>query len=403
MKSRFKSVTSSIAQLLLVIFVLLVTLIFAIIQGGFLLWFVFFMLLPFMLYSCAIFFTPIKNFTVEREVESGRLQQGDALNMKVTLKRKSAVPIFFLVVQEINTLGIFDDVDEKLVRKIVPIGFKKEVSWTYPIEKLPRGRHELKGIQIAIADLLGWVRKTHYINAPKTIVVYPQTENVNFAHSMSHELGQLSSTNRKRLQHSTLVSSVREYAPGDRMTWLHWPSFAKTGQLHTKEFDYQQSEDTCVIFDSAKGYAFEGHVSLTASLMKGALLKKEPVCFLGAGEQRFAVESFENQGDLEKIMYYLATITPNKYDVRIKYERDDMIDGANALMLITSNLTDDWIELLAKNAKKGSVPVAYIVRPKRYSPSIDDSQLEQHAESRGVTIIYAQQGQFDSLNKGGIL
>lgn len=403
MKSRIKRVTSSIAQLLLVVLMLLITLVFAIIQGGFLLWFVFFMLLPFTLYSMLIFFTPIKNFEVDREIQSGRLQQGDSLNMKVTMKRNSVIPIFFLVVQEIDTVGIFEEIDEKLIRKIVPIGFKDKVSWTYPIEKLPRGRHELQGIQIGIADLLGWVRKTHYIVAPKTIIVYPKTENMQFAHSISHDQGQLSSTNRKRLQHSTLVSSVREYAPGDRMTWLHWPSFAKTGQLHTKEFDYQQSEDTCVIFDSARGYDFEAQVSLTASLMKAALLKREPVCFLGAGKRRFAVETFENENDLEKIMYYLATITPNKYEVRVNYERDDMIDGASALMLVTSNLTDDWIELLAKNAKKGSVPIVYIVRPKNFSGSVEDSILEKHAESRGITLIYTESGRFENLNKGGHL
>lgn len=403
MKSRFKRVTSSIAQLLLVVLMLLVTLVFAIIQGGFLLWFVFFMLLPFTLYSLLIFITPIHNFVVEREVENGRLQQGDALNMRVTLKRKSMMPIFFLVVQEMDTVGIFENVDEKLIRKIIPIGFKQQVSWSYPIKQLPRGRHELQGVQIGIADLLGWVRKTHYISAPKTIVVYPKTENMQFAHAISHEQGQLSSTNRKRLQHSTLVSSVREYAPGDRMTWLHWPSFAKTGQLHTKEFEYQLSEDTCVIFDSARGYDFEGQVSLAASLMKAVLMKREPVCFLGAGEQRFAVESFENDNDLEKIMYYLATITPNHYEVRARYERDDMIDGANALMLITSNLTDEWIELLAKNAKKGSAPLVYIVRPKNFFGTVEDSILEQHAEARGITLIYTEIGQFDQLNKGGHL
>lgn len=400
MKSEFKRITSSIVQLLLVACMLLITFIFALIQGGFLLWFIFFILTPFALYSLWIFFTPINNFTVQREVESGRLEQGDALNMKVILKRNSSFPILFIVVQEVETVGIFDHVDERLIRKIVRVGFKKEVSWTYPIKNLPRGRHELKGIQISIADLLGWVRKSNYIEAFKSIIVYPKTESMLFAHSMSHDQGQFGSTNRKQPQHSTLVSSVREYAPGDRMTWLHWPSFAKTGQLYTKEFDFQQAEDTCVIFDSAYGYDFEGQIALAASLMQAALTQREHICFLGAGERRFAIETFENRMDLEKIMYYLATITPNKYNVRIDYEKDELINGANALMLVTSNLTNEWIDLLTKNAKKGSVPVIYIVRPKNFDALSEDHAIAKQAESRGIRLFYTEMGQFNLLNKG---
>lgn len=400
MIARLLSATSTVMRLCLVLLLLLVTFIFSLIQGGFLLWFVFFTLVPFAIFSLVVFFTPINNISVEREMESGRLEEGDTLRMKVTLKRKSFIPVLFLVIQEVEPQGVFEHVDNRLIRKLIPVGFKKQVSWSYVIDSLPRGRHELTAIQVGIADVLGWVRKTKYIEAPKTFIVYPKIEGMYFERTVSHEQGQFGYTSQRKQQHSTLVSSVREYAPGDRMTWLHWPSFAKTGTLYTKEFEFQQSEDVCVVFDSSQGNDYEGAVSFAASLMSAALRQKEHVSFLGAGEKRQAVEEFQTEADLEKVMYYLATIEATKFDIRRRYERDEMITGANALVLITSNLTAEWIDLLAKSASKGSAPIIYVIRLAHYKMFEEDYALERHAETRGIQIRYAERGQFASVSKG---
>lgn len=384
----------------LVILLFLVTLIFAIIQGGFLLWFIFFMLVPFVLYSLLVFFTPLQNISLERTITSGRLEEGDSLTLTMVLKRKSALPILFLAIKEVEPKGMFEYVDERLIRKIVVMGLKKEITWDYQIKNIARGRHELQGIQIGIADLLGWVRKTTYVKAPKAIVVYPKVEPFFFERAISHDHGQFGYTSKKKQQHSTMVASVREYVPGDRITWLHWPSFAKTGNLYTKEFEFQQSEDICVIFDSAKGTDFEGQVSFAASLITAALQQKEQISFLGTGEKPYEIEEFNSQADLEKTMYYLATIEPTPFDMRMYYEKNHMIADANALLLITSNLTAEWIELLGRSAKKGSEPVIFVVHPHNYRAFVEDEALERLAQSKGIQIRYTERGQFASI--GGI-
>lgn len=400
MKSKFQRVTSSVMRISLVMLLFLMTLIFAIIQGGFLLWFIFFIVLPFVCYSVLVFLTPLKNMKLERSIVSGHLEEGNSLKLHMVLKRKSSLPILFLAIQELQPTGIFEYVDERLMRKIIVVGFKKEISWDYTIKNLKRGHHELQGIQVGIADILGWVRKTNYVEAPKSIVVYPKIEPLYFNRSLSHEHGQFGYTNKKKQQHSTLVASIREYVPGDRMTWLHWPSFAKTGILYAKEFEFQQSEDVCVILDSSAGADFEGQVSFVASLMTAALKQKEQVSFLGAGVKSYEVEDVNSQVTLEKVMYYLATIQPNKYDVRLHYSNNHMISDANSLVLVTSNLTTAWVELLAKRATRGSEPTVYLIRPTKYLTFAEDEAIEQQAKARGIKIYYTERGQFASI-KGG--
>ena len=50
-------------------------------------------------------------------------------------------------------------------------GMKKEFKWTYEMEHIPRGEHELEGVIIRVSDLFGWVKKEIFIANNKTILV----------------------------------------------------------------------------------------------------------------------------------------------------------------------------------------------------------------------------------------
>lgn len=401
MKSKLRLITSSVTRMLLVLLLVLLTLLFATIQGGFVLWFVFFMVIPFALYSFLVFLAPIGQMTVERTVLNKRFVEGDSLKIKVTLKRRSFLPILFLVVQEIEPKGAFSELTPRDLRKLLPIGFKSQVSWSYTIPSLTRGRHELQGLQIQVADVLGWIQKTKYIEAKKILIVYPKVENVQFNRRLSSEQGKIGYTNQKQQQQSTLVASIRDYAPGDRMSWVHWSSFAKTGMLYTKEFEYQKSDEVCVILDTTKGVNFEGQVSFAASFMQAAHRQKEPICFLGAGEHRFSLAEFRSENDVEQLMYYLATIEPTIYEPKKIYGHDELVRSSNAIILITSQLDVEWIDLLKMNATRGSKPIIYIVRPDNQPKWTADPVVEYHAEKAGIQVVYVERGRFSVIGQEG--
>lgn len=50
--------------------------IFAKFQGGFVSWFIFYMLLPFVLYSILLYFYPLRDFTVKRKISAEQLTRG---------------------------------------------------------------------------------------------------------------------------------------------------------------------------------------------------------------------------------------------------------------------------------------------------------------------------------------
>ncbi|MEG0381271.1 MAG: DUF58 domain-containing protein, partial [Kurthia sp.] len=384
MKSSIQRVTTSIVRLLLVVLLLSASLLFAIIQGGFTLWFIFFMLLPFVVYSIFLFLTPISNVTIERHLENGRLEQGQSATIQMTMKRSSFVPVLYMVVQELEPTGAFAQVDQQMLRKILPVGFKRTMTWYYKVDDLPRGRHELQGVQISIADFLGWVKKVHYIEAPNTLIVYPKIEPMHYHKMVSHEQGQLNASTKPQRQQSTMVSSIRDYNPGDRMSWIHWQSFAKTGDLHTKEFEQQKSEDACIVLDGLQGLHFEGQVSLAASLLSAVVAQHEKVSFLSASKKRKSFESIESQKELSEVLHHLAIIQPTVFEPTFVYAQDDLLRNSNAILFITSALTEGWIDLLARISMKKDSIIVYVIREANQQIFAEDVAIERHAAARGI-------------------
>lgn len=145
--SRLRYVSGRILRLMLVVLLLLSTLAFSIIEGGFVIWFVFFMLLPFSTYSLLLFFTPLKKMKIERSIEQEYMRNGDSLKMTMTLKRNNRWPIVYAVIREAMPSEALVNATTQPMQRLLLIGFKKEVKWTYEIEEIPRGSTFYKALK----------------------------------------------------------------------------------------------------------------------------------------------------------------------------------------------------------------------------------------------------------------
>ena len=67
-----------------------------------------------------------------------------------------------------------------------------------------------------------------------------------------------------------MATGVRDYQSGDRVTWIHWKSFARTQTLMTKEFEDRRSQELFILMDGQTVKTFEELVELTASILKEA-------------------------------------------------------------------------------------------------------------------------------------
>ena len=69
-------------------------------QGGTVSWAIFYIILPFVIYSILLFLYPMSEMTVERIIRTPHVQNGEKLIVSLTVKRKSRFPLLYTVVAE---------------------------------------------------------------------------------------------------------------------------------------------------------------------------------------------------------------------------------------------------------------------------------------------------------------
>ena len=131
-------------------------------QGGKVSWTIFYMLLPFIIYSFALFFYPLSGLTAERIIRTPSVQNGGKAycinHFETKISFSSAL---YSCTEKIANREIATPAGGNLKHFFV-FGFRNKMEWEYEIEQMPRGEHILEGVEIEVSDFFGWVRKTAF-------------------------------------------------------------------------------------------------------------------------------------------------------------------------------------------------------------------------------------------------
>lgn len=314
-------------------FLLLVLLFgFAMFQGGFVSWFLFYSMLPILLYLMMIPFYPVKNWKVTRNLSDRYLATGSEVEVTVTIERKFPFPIFFLLMEEIYPESLhYKHTGEKQyqylsndqplqrrkgIKKVIHLGFRRSVQVHYILDHLPRGKHQLADTRITIGDAFGFIDLSSNFQDPQEFYVYPAVHPMKWSirsHSMEEGNTSVQVTNDKL---SNIVSGVREYVSGDRVSWIDWKTSAKKNTMITKEFEQEKDANITVLLDvsstAPNQLVFDASIQWTISVLY--LLRKngQQVSFLTLGEKSRLFTNHHIYAQFAGVQNYLATVTPEE-------------------------------------------------------------------------------------------
>ncbi|HET7579946.1 MAG TPA: DUF58 domain-containing protein [Bacillales bacterium] len=296
---------------------------YAMFQGGFVSWFLFYSVLPLWLYVIAISAFPMSSLEGEREISQEVFASGAAMRVQVTIRNRSWFPLFFLIVHdklperlEKNALGETKDYRTGSRALFFP-GLKRQVQYTYTVKPMPRGEFELAEIKLKTGDIFGFIQKSFTLSCEQQILVYPRYDEIHFWEPPAHH-DEGSRRSRKSLQYDiTSVASVRDYTPGDRLSWLDWKSTARTNKLLTKEFERPLNEDFVVCVDRyARHYGkndpvFERIITTAASVIRFALNHGSSVALVSFGREKTVIPFAGGTEQQWRIFYHLARTAPD--------------------------------------------------------------------------------------------
>lgn len=385
--SRMKKNVVLWGRLTLVLLILFLTFSFAMFQGGFVSWFIFYMSLPFIVYSVLLAFYPIQDIVASREIHTAQVRKGGSFSATATIYRKIPFPLLYTVVSEQTHSPSLNKRMAGQQQKMVVPGFRKISSWTYAIDQMPRGEHVLEGIHLEVADFFGWVKKSVLLPVQQTILVYPNTVEIVYRPMESrYDQGTMAAP-FTLVKDTTMTSGLRDYQTGDRVSWIHWKSYARTQTLRTKEFEDRQSQELFLLDDRRSSEKFELQVELVASILQSIVRANSSVAYLSVGQNRNHFPLVQTEEHLQRVMYHLAKVQDDldkPVDQAIGRELQQM--NTSSLLYVTSQLSMDMVQSIRKNAKNLSNCMCLVVANKGEDLLAEEEKVHQFARSKGFVV-----------------
>lgn len=383
-------------KLTTIFLLVIVTFVYAMFQGGFVSWFLFYSFIPFGLYSLFLSFYSLKDFTITRTINATEYVAGEKFEATIVIRRKFPFPLMYLIAEELLPPQLHKYEQAKQSKVILFPWFKRELTYRYELDSIPRGEHVLEGIRIKTGDLFGLVEKELVLPNRDQFLVYPQYVDMIYRQLESRFEQGMTSSN-VRLQRDTAIAiGVREYAPGDRFSWIDWKASARRNDIMTKEFEQQQSHDIVLFMDRSKSTQFEQAVTFTASLVKAVLKKGAQLSFISIGENQsiFPLRNGETQ---QQVIYrHLAKVQDDSLIPFSQIVESEMKKTYQPVtfMLVTNVLTRDMIHTVGRFSMRNADLQLFIVKEKGAQLSAEERTVLEAISRHNVFVKVVYEGRF---------
>ncbi|MCC3359446.1 DUF58 domain-containing protein [Bacillus sp. REN16] len=342
------------------------TFVYAMFQGGFVSWFLFYSFIPFGLYSFVLSIYPLKDFKLNRHINQTEYVAGEKFEATIVIRRKIPFPLMYVIVEELLPAQLKKYEQSKQSKVILFPWFKRELTYKYVFNAIPRGEHFLEGIRFKTGDLFGLIEKETIAPVRDQFIVYPQYVDMVYRQLESRFEQGMTSSN-VRLQRDTAIAiGVRDYTPGDRFSWIDWKASARRNNIMTKEFEQQQSHDVILFMDRTKSAHFEQVVTFTASLTKAILRKGAQISFISIGEDQAIFPLKDGESQQQVIYHHLAKVKDNSpipFSQIVESEIKKIYQPVT-FMLVTSELSQDTIQLAGRFSTRNADLQIFVIKEK---------------------------------------
>lgn len=335
---------------LLVSLLMIVTFCFAMFQGSFVSWFVFFTVSPFLVYSFIFLLVKEEIFRVERKIEPSRVESGQSAKVTVCVERKTWFPFIYMMAEELVSSEELVKSKAQSTSAVKFVGFTKKFEWSYTLENLPRGEHRFLGVEIVFCDFFGWAGKRILVEKEQIVLVYPRVKDMKFvALQTKFDIGTMMSP-YSVVKDTSMAVGLREYVPGDRFSWIHWKSFAKTQTLQSKEFEDRQSQELLLMLNADASPLFEEKIELVASMVQTIVRGRGDISVVSASDQTKVFPLIQSEKQLDQVMHHLAAVKPVA-DATVNLRGQQNFKQIATLLYVTSEISEELLHSIASVVK----------------------------------------------------
>lgn len=304
---------------------------------------------------------------------------GDLIKEEITVRNGSPVPKHALEVRDLTNMP------GHAGGNVVSLYGGNTQTWPMEIRARKRGAYSLGPVEIANGDPFGLFRRERRFGNPEDVLIFPRTHSLPEFEIPPADISGDSSVRRRSHTVTPHASSVRDYAPGDSLSRVHWASSARMGKLMSKEFDLGRAAEVWVVVDLEEGThagefeesTDEYAVSIAASLAKRYLEANLPVGLLAYGDERYFLAAETGTGQYQRVMEYLALskaegTTPLEENLP---HDEPLWTHLSTVIVITSSPRVEWTTALRAMMRRGIKLVVVLVDAASFGADFNTTEV----------------------------
>lgn len=338
-----------------------------------------------------------RGLRLTRELRFGWRQVGDRLEERFTLVNTSWLPALWVEIIDHSTLPGYQ------ASQATGIGEQSENQWSVQGVCSRRGSFALGPTTISSGDPFGIYRVSIDYPIAATMLVMPPV--VPLPDIQIAPGGRVGEGHRRieSWERTVNASSVRDYFPGDSLSWVHWRITAHRDDLSVRLFDSAPSSDWWIFLDLDQRVqvgqdnesTLEHGVILAASLTDLGLRSGHAVGLVAHSDPG-AVWLAPRIGEPQRwqILRELALVSAGSQSLRDVLSRaKPLFKQRSSIIVITPNTQGDWIQSLVPFLRQGIVPTVLLFDPGSFGGTSDargtlawltELQIAHHVITRDV-------------------
>ena len=358
---------------------------------------------------------------LSRVTRTRRAQVGRPLEERFTVRNTSRIPKLWLEVRDFATLpGHYSSHVVNMLRG------RRVYSWRVTTICRQRGRYQLGPIRLTSSDPFGLFPMQRDLLPTTNVVIYPLTFDI---HQFALPLGVLPGGDalRRRTHYvTTNASGVRDYAPGDSFSRIHWRSTARRNRLIVKEFELDPLADIWIVPDMAifshiaprqdlfapnpeeshlpewmrmedfklPATTEEYTVAVAASLAQFFLRNDRAVGMLGYGQSNEVVQPDRGERQMNRLLETLSVLRAEG-EVPIAdmlHAESHLFPRGTTLIVVTPTTQDNWPTAARQLARRGLRVVTVLINPESFGGGRSADRTFTLLQASGMVVYMVNEG-----------
>ncbi len=261
-------------------------------------------------------------------------------------------------------------------RRAVVIPSRGLRSWVVQTTLERRGLYDWGPLLVRGGDPFGIFYTERRYGVRQQILVYPRVVDLPRFQTPPASLPGEGRFRRRTHYITPNASGIRDYAPGDPLSRIHWRSTAHTGELMVKTFELDPTSDIWVIADmEGSVQAGEGDesteeyiVTVAASVAQRYISANRSVGLMAFGEEYTVVEAERGQQQLSRILESLAVAKAAGEAPlgNLLIEEQRRFGRHTTLVLVTASTDSNWVSPVQALVQRGVRVAVVLVDPSTF-------------------------------------